>query len=124
MDHFQAPRNRGCMPYADAIGEASLDGTLPRMTFYLRLENDLITRASFETSGCGVAIAACSLLTVIATNRSVCRCLELSPLDLDAALGGLPAEKKYCANLAIEALKNAILSRVSPEDASAQHFCN
>lgn len=115
MDHFEAPRNFGRFESPDAVGQASLDGESPRVTFYLRLAGGIVERATYETAGCGVAIAACSMLSVIATSRPIADCLGLTADDLDAVLGGVPVEKKYCLNLAIEALRDA-LSATESED--------
>jgi NifU-like protein involved in Fe-S cluster formation len=110
MDHFQAPRNMGRMSSPDAMGQATLNGQAPQVRIYLRIVDAKVAEATFETLGCGVMIAACSLLSVIVTNRSIRDCLTVTADDLDAALERIPPEKMYCARLPIEALHDALCS--------------
>jgi nitrogen fixation protein NifU and related proteins len=113
MDHFESPRNAGRMSGADGVGEADVAGRAPRITVYLQVRGQRIERASFQSFGCGAAIAAGSVLTEIVHGQTVGQCRALTESDIDSALGGLPANKRFCAALAILALSRA-LDRVSP----------
>ena len=108
MDHFQTPRNAGALENYDGVGEASLDGRAPRMKIYVALENGLISRAGFETFGCGVSIACGSALTELALGRAPTECLEISEDELIRAVDGVPQEKRFCADLAVRALHSAV----------------
>jgi len=78
------------------------------MDLYLRIKDGVVQEAKFQTFGCGPAIAAGSMLTEMITNRTIAECLELSQHRLIEALGGLPSDKTWCADLAIGALRNAL----------------
>ena len=78
------------------------------MKLYLRREGDAISRATFQTFGCGFSIACCSMLTEMVTGRSVEECRKLTAAELGEALGGLPPEKQFCADLAVEALQDGL----------------
>ena len=107
MDHFNAPRNAGHMDRADVVGKASLDGRAPYISIFLKLDGDVITKASFQAFGCGVTIAACSLLTHLITGQSVSRSANMTGDELVQALD-IPSDKRFCAELALAALQNAL----------------
>src|SRR5947199_8905463 len=91
MDHFESPRNVGRMSEADCVGEADVGGRAPRISIYLKICGQRIERASFQSFGCGAAIAAGSLLTELIMGRTLQDCRTLTESDLDRALGGLPS---------------------------------
>jgi nitrogen fixation NifU-like protein len=49
------------------------------------------------------------MLTEMLIGKSLREAFQMTPEELDEALGGLPANKKFCAGLAIEALRRAIV---------------
>jgi NifU-like protein len=64
----------------------------------------LVLRATFRTFGCSACIAASSIATELLLGRSAAPSAE----ELDAALGGLPEDKRYCAELVAEAARRAL----------------
>jgi NifU-like protein involved in Fe-S cluster formation len=108
LDHFDSPRNAGEMEAADAVGRASLDGNAPRVTIYIKRDGDRVVKSTFQAFGCGFTIACCSALTELVTGKTLNECLGVTPKNLSLALGGLPAEKEFCADLAITALRDAV----------------
>ena len=108
LDHAAHPRNGGDLTGANRVGNASLAGEAPRITIMLHVEGNVVEEAMFRTFGCGVTIAACSMLTLKIVGQSVERCREMTPGDLIDSLEGIPADKQFCARLAIEALRNAL----------------
>jgi NifU-like protein involved in Fe-S cluster formation len=67
-------------------------------------DDGLIARATFRTFGCSACIAASSIITELLIGR------DTAPLadELDSALGGLPEDKRYCAELVAEAARRAL----------------
>jgi NifU-like protein involved in Fe-S cluster formation len=108
MDHFQTPRNAGALEKYDGMGEASLNGRAPRMKIYVALEKGSISRAGFETFGCGVSIACGSALTEMIVGCSLAECQRIAENTLLEALDGVPQEKRFCADLAVRALQAAL----------------
>lgn len=108
MDHFQSPRNVGMLDDYDIEGSATLPGQSPFVRLYLKVEGSIIARATFVTFGCAAATAAGSMLTELIKGRDTRDCARISAGELDQALGGLPEERRFCADLAIAALKNAL----------------
>lgn len=108
MDHATDPRNRGPLADADAIGQASVGGSPPFVTVYLKMAGELVARARFEAQGCGYTVACCSILTEIVTGRSVLEMARLTSADILHQLEGVPRHRQFCAALAIEALSDAL----------------
>ncbi len=108
MDHFMNPRNVGCIENADGIGEIGNAKCGDIMKIYLKIENDVIVDAKFETFGCGSAIASSSMATEMILGKPVSQALELTNKAVVEALDGLPAHKVHCSVLAEEAIKNAL----------------
>ena len=108
MDHFSSPRNSGEMQGPDLVGVASLRGKAPYVMFFLRVDGDTIQKANFKTFGCGAAIACGSMLTEMISGRSLNEARAIRPDQLVQALDGLPSEKRFCAELTVSALSNAL----------------
>ncbi len=108
MDHFKNPRNMGEIPDADAIGEVGNPTCGDLMYIYLKIENDKIKDISFQTFGCGAAVATSSMITELAKGKSLDDALKITRQDVADALDGLPPVKMHCSNLAADALHAAI----------------
>ena len=108
MDHFRNPRNVGAMVGADGIGEVGNAKCGDIMTIYLKIENDIIVDVSFETFGCGSAIASSSMATELIKGKPLSEALKLTNKAVAEALDGLPPHKVHCSVLAEEAIKKAI----------------
>ncbi|MBQ0133890.1 MAG: Fe-S cluster assembly scaffold protein NifU [Clostridiales bacterium] len=108
MDHFTNPRNVGELQNADGVGQVGNAKCGDIMKMYLKIENDIITDVSFETFGCGSAIASSSMATEMIRGKTVKEALALTNKDVVAALGGLPKHKLHCSVLAEEAVRTAV----------------
>ena len=108
MDHFMNPRNVGVIEDADGVGEIGNAKCGDIMKIYLKIENEIIVDAKFETFGCGSAIASSSMATELIMGKPVSQALELTNKAVVEALDGLPAHKVHCSVLAEEAIKNAL----------------
>ena len=108
LEHFRAPRNMRVMEKPDALGVAGEPGRGNFMVIYLRIEEDRIAEATFQTHGCCPSIAAGSFLTeqIVARDASAVR--RWTEAAINEGLGGLPLHKRHCAGLAAEALRRAL----------------
>ena len=93
------------MADADGVGRID-DATTDTMVqiFVRRSVSREVVRATFRTFGCSACIAASSMLTELLPGRVGAPSAD----ELDAALGGLPADKRYCADLVSEAARRAL----------------
>ena len=108
MDHFRNPRNVGVIENADGVGEVGNAKCGDIMKIYLKIDNDIITDAKFETFGCGSAIASSSMATELIKGKPVSEALALTNKAVVEALDGLPTHKIHCSVLAEEAIKKAL----------------
>ena len=108
MDHFMHPRNVGEIENADGVGQVGNAKCGDIMKIYLKIEDDIIKDVSFETFGCGSAIASSSMATEMIKGKTIDEALAVTNKQVVDALGGLPAYKLHCSVLAEEAVKSAI----------------
>ena len=108
MDHFTHPRNVGEIPDASGVGEVGNAKCGDIMKMYLKIKDDRIEDAKFETFGCGSAIASSSMATELIKGKTVDEALAVTNKQVVDALGGLPAYKLHCSVLAEEAVRAAV----------------
>ncbi len=109
MDHFKNPRNMGEMKDADAIGEVGNPVCGDLMYIYIKIKEDKIDDISFQTFGCGAAIATSSMVTELAKGKTLDEALKITRQDVADSLDGLPPIKMHCSNLAADGLHDAII---------------
>ena len=108
QDHFENPRNIGTIDQADAEAEVENPACGDIMHLYLRIDNDRIVEAKFQTQGCPPAIAAGSITTELLVGRTLEEAGELKRDEVEQALGGVPAHKAHSAVLTEDAVKAAL----------------
>ncbi len=108
MDHFANPRNCRKIEDADGVGTVGNPTCGDLMTIYIKVDDDKITDISFQTFGCGAAIATSSMITEIAVGKTIEEALNITRNDVASELDGLPPIKMHCSNLAADGLRAAI----------------
>jgi len=108
MDHFTNPRNVGEIKDADGIGDIGNPVCGDIMKIYIKVKDDRIADIKFKTFGCGAAIATSSMITELVKGKNLEEAEKISKKTVADALGGLPASKMHCSNLAADALHKAI----------------
>jgi nitrogen fixation NifU-like protein len=108
LEHFLNPRNVGPLLDADGVGEVGAAAFGDVMRLSLKIKENRIVDARFQTFGCGTAIAASSATTELLKGRTVEEAMQFTNQDVIRALGSLPPEKLHCSTLAEEAVKAAL----------------
>ncbi len=109
LDHFRNPRNVGTLEGDDvAVGRVGNPVCGDLMDMYIRVKDDRIEDARFQTFGCGSAVATSSMTTELVKGMTLDEALEVTRRDVADALDGLPPIKMHCSNLAADALHDAI----------------
>lgn len=108
MDHYRHPRNVGEIENADAVGLAGSLTCGDQLKIYLKIENNIVTDAKFQTFGCGSAVASSSILTEMIIGKTVDEVRKITNKDIADELGGLPPEKMHCSVMGYEALEDAL----------------
>lgn len=108
IEHFTNPRNVGVIENADGVGRVGNPVCGDMMEIFIKVEDGRIADVKFRTFGCGAAIATSSMATEMVKGKSIEDVLRLTRKDVADALGGLPAHKMHCSNLAVDALRAAL----------------
>jgi nitrogen fixation NifU-like protein len=106
------PKNLGELVGADAVGTVGSEDCGDMLRMWVKFKEvdgkRVIDRATFQTFGCGTAIAVASVATELISGKTVEEALTMSGEDLSAPLGSLPPLKIHCAQLVEEALRSAL----------------
>lgn len=108
MDHFTNPRNVGEISDADGVGMEGNPTCGDAMKLFIKVDDNVITDAKFQTFGCGAAIAVSSMVTEMAVGKTLEEAMEITKESVAEALDGLPPQKMHCSNLGADALHKAI----------------
>lgn len=108
LDAFAHPQNVGEIENADGVGMVGNATCGDIMKISLKIENDVIVDAKFQTFGCAAAIATSSTATQMVIGMTVDEALKLTNARVVEELEGLPPQKIHCSVLAEEAIKKAI----------------
>ncbi len=109
MEHFQNPRNVGIIPGADGIGTVGDPDCGDFVRIYIRVRADRIREISFEICGCPASIATASVLTEMASGKSLRDAVAITEDDVVKTLSGLPESKVHCSNIGVAALRQAVV---------------
>ena len=108
MDHYRNPRNVGKIDDADAVGTAGSLVCGDQLKIYLKIKDNIVIDAKFQTFGCGSAVASSSILTEMIIGKTVDEVRKITNKDIADKLGGLPPEKMHCSVMGYEALEDAL----------------
>ena len=71
MEHFNNPRNIGVIEDADGFGEVGNPVCGDMMSFYIKVQDDVITDIKYQTFGCVAAIAVSSIVSEMAKGKTL-----------------------------------------------------
>lgn len=107
-------RRAGILEPADGLGEVGLGdaeaGRRLAVRFTLRVHADRIETVRYQVFGCGFTMAACAAAAEMFEGHTLNEASVITSTWVDTALGGLPKERGYCADLAVTALQAAVKS--------------
>lgn len=107
VDHFLNPRNAGMMREPDGAGESEYAGCGDLARFFLRVRDGRAVEVRYQTYGCGPTIAAASAASELARGRALDELCRLEAGEVEAALEGLPEDRRHAAEVAAGALRAA-----------------
>lgn len=117
---FANPQNVGEIENPDGegiVGNATC-GDIMKIT--LRIVDNVIVDAKFQTFGCTAAIATSATATEMIKGKTVEEALKLTNAQVVEELEGLPPQKLHCSVLAEEAIHKAIENYQERKNGSAK----
>jgi len=111
MQLIRRKENMGVLEKPDAQGHF-LGSCGDSMQIDLRLSDKTIMAAKFLADGCGATIACGSMITKMAVSKTLDEAKNITPVDLLLALDGLPDDHLHCAELAVMALREAVIDAI------------
>ena len=104
LELFKNPKNLGKMDDATVVAVAGNPMCGDMITFYLKIRDGVIEKASFESYGCAANIATSSIVTEMIKGMRLEEAWRVSYKSVAEAVGGLPSVKFHCGILAVGAL--------------------
>lgn len=120
MEHFLNPKNVGRLDDANAEAEIGNPacGDIIKLFLKINEETGIIEDITFQTFGCGAAIATSSMTTEMVKGKTMDEALKLTREKVAEELGGLPANKMHCSNMAADALHKALIKYKKDHESS------
>ena len=113
------------MPDDSFTGAAGGGACCDRLQISLAVQRDRVTDAGFDGEGCGAALAAGSAAMALVRGRPILEAARVGTREIAAELGGLSPGKLHAAELAADALHQALgaavrrLGAIEPPDGPA-----
>lgn len=107
-DRLRQPSHFGAMEAPSAVGAVGNPACGDVLTLYLRIRDDRVVAASFESIGSRYQLATASVLCESVEGLPLDEARDCSPEELLAQLPDLPARNRYLAYLAVDALHRAM----------------
>ncbi len=108
IKEFTCPKNVGEIENADGVGKVGNAKCGDIMKMFLKIENNIVVDAKFQTFGCAAAIATSSVATEMVKGKTVEQALKMTNAQVVAELEELPPQKIHCSVLAEEAIHAAL----------------
>jgi len=108
LDHYENPRNVGEIENADGVATVGNPACGDLLKLSIRIRDDVVREARFKAFGCGAAIAASSMTTVLIVGKRIEELQGITNRAVAEALGGLPPSKVHCSVLAEEAIREVL----------------
>ncbi|MCL2375489.1 MAG: iron-sulfur cluster assembly scaffold protein [Firmicutes bacterium] len=108
LEMFKNPQNAYKMDNPSAVGRSATCGGGDVLDLFLRIENDVITEASFLTFGCAAAIVSGSVATGMLKGKTLAEAAKVTNAAVIEEIGGLPPTKVHCSVLVEEVIRAAL----------------
>lgn len=104
LDHFEHPRNAGELATPDAQVRVENPACGDILELFANVRGGKIVEIRFKAKGCVPAMACGSLITEMATGKSLIEVAEITREAVAEKIGGLPPQSGHAAQLAVDAL--------------------
>lgn len=111
-EKFRKPENAGALEAANAQGTGASFVCGAAVRFFLRIDarHKQILEAKFKTNACGFAVAAAQVLAEKVSGEKLTELhgMEVLREKIEIDLGKFDLSRKHCAEIALNALQNAL----------------
>ena len=109
IDYYKNPKNKQELKEPSITQKGSNPLCGDKIVLYLKLDGELIVKASFLGTGCAISLASVSMLTEKLQGMSVTEAKKLSKEDIYEMLGiPISHTRTKCALLSLKTLQKAI----------------
>jgi NifU-like protein len=105
--HFLNPNNAGEIADANAKGSSASFVCGAALQIVLRIENEIICRATFKAAGCGFLFAAANVLCEKITGKTITQGVNVYEL-IENELGEFESPRKHCVELVWQTWQAAV----------------
>lgn len=107
IDLFLKKKHYGVIKHAQGYGKFT--GPCGNsMEIYMKIKDDEIYDAKFETDGSEATFICGSIVTSLSIGRKIQDVMTITSQDILNKLGGLPKKNEHCSSLAENTLKQAL----------------
>lgn len=105
LEHYKNPTNLGHIDNGLQVEEVNaLCGD--KIKIWLKVDNNIVTDAKFEGSGCAISVAATDILMDIIKGKTIAQIQQMSGTEIESQMGiELSSVRKRCAYIGLEAIK-------------------
>ena len=111
LDHFRNPRNVGVLEPPAQVVDVSNPACGDMLRLSVRWDDGRVAEARYQTRGCTASIATGSALTEWMMGKNGAELKAVTAAAIEACVGGLQAESKHAAVLAVDAVKALLAQR-------------
>jgi nitrogen fixation NifU-like protein len=113
MEHFRNPRYAVPLPFPDGTAWVHAQDTTRFVRIQVGVKEGHVAEVSFGTYPCVPSIACGSWVCEWAVGRAVAEVQRLTPAVVVEGLGGLPPHRRDHADMAVQALQQAVVNAVN-----------
>jgi nitrogen fixation protein NifU and related proteins len=111
LDHFEHPRNAGELPNANASVRIENPACGDVLELAVEIVDGNIRNIRFRAKGCVPAMACASAITELAKGKSISDAKAITREAVVNFVGGLPSASGHAAQLAVDALGQALTEK-------------
>ncbi|MCS6884514.1 MAG: iron-sulfur cluster assembly scaffold protein [Acidobacteriota bacterium] len=108
LEHFEHPRFVGELTHPAVSVEVVNSACGDRIKLSILAEGSIIKAAAMKAVGCPPTIASASVLCEMLIAKTLSEVAKIGAVQIEAALDGLPKNKRHAAVLAAEAIQEAL----------------
>ncbi len=108
MEEFYNPQNYGVIKGASGVGKVTSDVGSEIIKIFIKVENEKIVEAEFQTFGGVVAIALSSMATSLMIGKSLKEIRKITAASLIEMAGEVPENKMYLVQAVISAVYSSV----------------